>query len=198
MRVTDRLRLRQRHTPDSVRIEIIQELDADDAKLEIPWAGPHPRLRYRDLKRFPGQIARLPECRKFPPLKSLLRKINAPSSTLRSAKCEAWSTAELAEDERLDFSLPFKTGSYVDVVFDRAGRPPRLEAHLQLAGKVRTKLRTFRIQGQMEIVIRRCLFHPKKFWGYALTFFVHAYGSTPHQANNEWTRALKALADALT
>ncbi len=180
-----------------MRIEILQELDADDARLEIPWASPHPKLRYWDLKCFPHQIARLPECRKFPPLILLLRKINAPGSNLRSAKCDAWSTTELAEDERLDFKLPFKTASYVDVVFDRGGRPPRLKAHLQFARVVQAKLRTFRVQGQMEIVIRRCLFHPEELWGYALTFFVHAYGSTPGEAKKEWTRALKALAEAL-
>jgi hypothetical protein len=180
-----------------VRIEIVRELGPDDARLEIPWHSPHPKLRYWDLKRHPSYMARLPECRKFPVIKSLLKKINAPASGLRSAKCDVWCTSDLAEDERLDFNLPHKTGSYVDVVFDSAARFCRLWAHLRFAEGVQENLRSFRIAGQMEIVIRRCLFHPGKIRGYAVTFFVHAYGTTPRAAKGEWIRALDALAGAL-
>lgn len=194
-----------------MRIEIVQELDAGDNKLEIPWPRPrrkpgHPRRArqptgstpsYVDLKKHPEKTAHLPECRNFPALTALLARINARGSRLQSAKCDVWTTTELAEDERLDFNLPFKTGSYVDVVFDRAKSRKSLAAHAGLAKRVQSHLGGFRVQGQMEIILRRCLFHPKEIWGYALTFFVHAYGWTRAEAKAEWSREIEVLGETL-
>jgi hypothetical protein len=185
--------------PGPVRVEIIQELDPEDDVLEVPWSSPaDPTLRYWDLKVFPEKIAELRECREFPGLGPFLAGINSPGSALRTAKCDVWSTTGLAEDERIDFNLPFKTGSYLDVVFDRAGFRERLDAHTALAAKLQDGLSALRVQGQMEIVIRRCLFHPEDVWGYALTLFVHAYGSTQAEALAEWHRAIEAVGEVLT
>src|SRR5713226_6962044 len=97
----------------NVRCEILQELELDDPKLELPWTNPlHASLGYRDLKAVPKEIAELEECRKYPPLARLLEKINDAGSPLRSVKCDVWTSDDLAEDERLDFDLPFKMGSY--------------------------------------------------------------------------------------
>ena len=182
-----------------MRIEIVRELDLDDDQLEIPWTSPSgSALRYVDLKRFPEKIRRLPECRGYPALGALLSKVNAPGSNLRTAKCDVWKTTELAQDERLDFKLPFKTGGYVDLVFERAELRARLGAHLRFGKKLARALRRFPVQGQMEIVVRRCLFHPPEVRGYALTLFVHAYGTSRTEAKAEWGRALAALGDALS
>lgn len=188
----------ERPETNPVRIEILQELDSDAARLEFPWAGP-PRsgLRYVDLKRFPEKIGALPECRSFPLLRSLVSSVNAAESPIRTVKCDVWTTHKLAADERLDFRLPSKTASYVDVVFDRPGLRTRLDAHLRFAEKTQRALRAFRVRGQMDIVVRRCLFHPRKRWGYALTFFVHGYGATRAEATQQWGRGLSALTKAL-
>ena len=179
-----------------MRVEILQELEPEDDKLEIPWACPNdPRLSYIDLKSFPEKIDQLEECRGRAPLAELLRKINAPGSGFRSAKCDAWTTTEFAEDERLDFKLPFKIGSYVDLVFERPELNSQLEHHLQLAEKIRQILGRWRVQAQAEIAVRHCLFRPEKRWGYYLTVFAHAYGSTIKEAEEEWSRALCALGD---
>jgi hypothetical protein len=182
-----------------MRIEITQELDAADPSLEIPWAGScRSRLNYVDLKRHPEWIVKLPESRRFPPLSAFLRRVNSPGSRLRTAKCDAWTTRKLAQDERLDFNLPCKAGSYVDVVFDGPRCHTRLDAHRKFAERVSRALASFRVRGQMDIVVRRCLFHPREEWGYALTFFVHGYGATRTEAIRAWSSALSSLGNALT
>jgi hypothetical protein len=181
-----------------VRIEITRELDADCDALEVPWDSPSdPSLRYWDLKLHPEKIAGLPECRNFPAMADCLAKFNAPSSPLRSAKCDVWCTTDLAEDERLDFNLPFKTGSYLDVVFDDLERRKSVDAHARLAEEFQRRLSALRVQAQMEIVLRRCLFHPQETWGYALTLFLHAYSSTQAEATAEWSRSIAAVGMAL-
>jgi hypothetical protein len=180
-------------------VEIIQELEPDDPSLEIPWASPHnARLRFIDLEKFPKKLEHLEECRKYPPLASLLRQVNTAGSALRTAKCDVWSTTKLAEDERLDFDMRYKIGSYVDLVFDCHRLNAHLESQLRLGKKLEKLLSRCRIQAQIEIAVRRCLFHPKERWGYYLTIFVHAYGATRTQAKNEWSRAVDSLGDALS
>jgi hypothetical protein len=181
-----------------VRVEIVKELDPGDDTLEIPWASPTQLdWRYIDLKTHPEEIARLQECRNYPALADFLRKLNSASCPFRTAKCDVWSTAELAEDERLDFKLPFKVGSYVDLLFDHPHLNSQLEPHLQLGERLGKPLGDLRLQAQMEICLRRCLFHSEERWGYYLTIFVHAYSATPQEAEEEWNLALDALGEAL-
>ena len=180
-----------------MRVEIVRELDPDDDKLEIPWANPEdPELRYVDLKAHPQAIATLEECRRHSPLAAMLRAINTPRSVLRSAKCDVWTTSDLTDDERLDFDLPQKVGSYVDVVFDRPEFNSDPELQVELGEKLGSALRDARVQAQMEICLRRCLFHPEERWGYYLTIFVHAYGQTQVEAEREWARAMTAVREA--
>ena len=181
-----------------MRVEVIRELDAGDATLEIPWASAtQPRLRYVDLKNFPKQIGRLEECRRSASLAALLRAIHSPGSPWRSAKCDLWTTTRLAPDERLDFRLPFKAGGYVDLLFDRVRLNSRLEPHLRLGRRIEKAMRPWRLPAQMEIAVRRCLFHPSERWGFYLTIFVHAYGTSRREARQQWNRAIEALRGAL-
>ena len=182
-----------------VRTELIEELDAGDATLEIPWASStEPRLRYIDLKTFPEEIDRLEECRRHPSLAALLRAIHSPGSLFRTAKCDVWTTTRLSEDERIDFKLPFKAGGYVDLLFDRVRLNSRLEPQLRLGRMLEQAARPWRRQAQMEIAVRRCLFHPRERWGYYLTIFIHAYGSSRGEAKREWDRATQSLGEALS
>lgn len=180
-----------------MRIELSQELDFDDPRLEVPWTNPaNPEHGYVNLKEFPEEVGRLEECLKYPGLGRLLREINAPGSALQSAKCDAWTTHELSADERLDFNLPNKMGSYVDVVFDPPEINLELSHHLGLGERVAQILRSLRVQAQGEIVIRRCRLEGKL--GYASTIFIHAYGSTVQEAGEEWRRAMEGLGAALS
>jgi hypothetical protein len=181
-----------------MRVEIVQELDAGDDTLEVPWASPvQPGLRYLDLKAHPEETERLEECRKYPPLADFLRRVNSVTSPFRSAKCDVWTTTDLAEDERVDFKLPVKVGSYVDLLFDRPDLNSKLEPHVQLGAKLSEVLGPLRVQAQMEIYVRRCLFHPEERWGYYVTVFTHAYGASSREAEEEWNRAVDALGNTL-
>ena len=181
-----------------VRAETLRELEVDDPKLEIPWANPRDRrIRYVDLNQFPEKIDELAECRRYPALAGLLRKAHSKGCALRTAKCGVWMTTKLAEDERLDFPVPFKVGSYVDLVFHSSRLNSRLEPHLRLGKEIECFLRSCRVQAQAEVAVRRCLFHPKERWGYYVTVFVYAYGATRAEANKEWSRAINRLGDGL-
>ncbi len=181
-----------------MRCEILQELEPDDPKLELPWTNPlPPNPGYRDLKAVPQEIAGLEECRKYPPLARLLEKINAAGSSLRSVKCDAWTSDDLAEDERLDFDLPFKMGSYVDAVFDPPEHNFELVHHLRFGEEVGRLLQSIRLEAACEIVVRPCLFQALGKWGCASTIFLHAYGATPAAARDEWARAVEALGEVL-
>lgn len=126
----------------------------------------------------------------------LLRTLNRPGSKFHTAKCDVWTTRRLADDERLDFRLPCKAGAYLDLFFERPAFRRLLKPHLQLAERLVQRLKPFRARAQMEIVVRRCLFHPRDYWGYALTLFLHTYGETGREAKREQARALEVLASA--
>ena len=181
-----------------MRVDTSQELDSGDATLEIPWEDPSgPEVCYVDLKVHPEAIDRLAECRRHPSLAELLRHINAPESIFRTAKCDVWETTELAEDERLDFGSAYKVGSYVDLLFDKEEMKSDLHAHRQLAERVQEAVKGLRVQAQLELVVRRCLFHPEERWGYYLTIFAHAYGAVPAEAQGQWKLAMAGLGDVL-
>jgi hypothetical protein len=181
-----------------MRVEINSEVESGDPALEIPWASPRKRrLKYVDLNKHPEKIASLPECRNHPPLAQLLHRINSSGSAFRTAKCDVWVTAKLEEDEELDFQLPVKVGSYVDLVFERRDYRSHLEPHLRFAKKLEKSLAACRLPAQMDIVVRQCLFRENRKWGYSLTLFVHAYGATRSQAKEAWGCALDNLGNAL-
>jgi len=181
-----------------VRVEVVRELDPCDDILELPWAAsdnsaPH----YVDLKRFPDRVDELTECRRHPALRELLRLLNRPETALRTVKCDVWKTTKLAEDERADFNLAFKVGAYLDAVLEDPALRAQLIPHVRWAGKIARSLAPARLQAQSEIVVRPCLFHSEEKWGYALTVFVHGYGSSWDEAETEWGGALLHLGKAL-
>jgi hypothetical protein len=136
-----------------MRVEVLKDIHPGDDALEIPWASPeNPHLRYVGLKAHPALITPLDECRRFPPPADFLRKVNSVESSFRTAKCDVWATTELAEDARLDFRLPFKTGGYVDLLFDRSEFNSALKYHLQLGEKLRQASATFRASAQIKVL----------------------------------------------
>ena len=182
-----------------MRIDCFCELEAGDPQLEIPWASPrNSRGRFVDLGDDPEKIDDLQECRRYPALALLLRRVNRKGGALRTAKCDVWVTTKLAEDERLDFPAPIKVGSYVDVFFSSSRLKLRLPPHLRLGKELEHSLRTCRVQAQAELAVRRCLYHPRERWGFYVTLFVHAYGSTRAEAKLEWSRAVECVGNALS
>ncbi len=181
-----------------VRVELIQELDPGDPTLEIPWTSDvKMEARYVDLKRFPRKIQTIRECRRHPALADLLRIANAAGGPFRTAKCDVWTTRRLAEDERVDFPLGFKVGSYVDLVFESPLLYLRVEPYMELSQRLECLLRTCRAQAAVELALRMCLFHPEHIWGYYFTIYVHAYGANRKEAKEEWQRAIDHLKESL-
>ncbi len=181
-----------------LRVDLHQEIEPGDATLEIPWSDPvNPHRSYLDLKAQPELGELVEECRDHPALADFLRQVNSSRSPFRTAKCDVWATTELAEDERRDFDLPQKVGSYVDLLFDSAPSSSRLETQLELGAYLERRLAGLRVQAQLDICVRRCLFHPEERWGYYLTLFTHAYGTSREEAAREWARALAAQGQAL-
>jgi hypothetical protein len=189
---------REKEVQQRVRVEVVRELDPCDHILELPWAASDNSAPiYVDLKRFPGRVDELKECRRHPALRELLRLLNRPRTALRTVKCNVWKTSKLAEDERADFNLAFKVGAYLDVVLEDPTLRAQLTPHVRWAAKIARSLAPARLRAQIEIVVRTCLFHSEKEWGYALTVFVHGYGSSWDEAESEWGGALLPLGKAL-
>jgi hypothetical protein len=181
-----------------MRVDIRQEIEPGDPVLEIPWADPErPASRYIDVKRHPEGAFELEECRRFPALGQFLYQVNSPVSSFRTAKCDVWATSELELDERLEFAMPCKVGSYVDLMFERADLSSRTETYDRLAQGLAQRLKDQLPQAQLEVVIRRCLFRLEDRWGYYATLFLHAYGNTPQDAEAHWNTAIETLAKTI-
>ncbi|MFB3923747.1 MAG: hypothetical protein ACE145_18640 [Terriglobia bacterium] len=181
-----------------MRVDLHQEIDRGDETLEIPWFDPdNPQRRYLDLKAQHGLAAEIEECHERPALANFLRQINSSSSAFRTAKCDVWETTDLTEDERRDFGLPYKVGSYVDLLFDSTASASRVEAHLELGAHLERQLAALRVPAELEIALRRCHFVDGDRWVYYLTLFLHGYGSSHEGALAGWGRALEALGSAL-
>ncbi|MGA9503660.1 MAG: hypothetical protein WBV31_04425, partial [Terriglobales bacterium] len=95
------------------------ELGREDPVLDFPWKDPAGRLAYVDLERHPELMGQIAEAEKFPELGNFLRKLNSTRSIVETAKCDAWETAEINEEDEI-YDASCKFASYVDVVFSDA------------------------------------------------------------------------------
>src|SRR5271165_7053251 len=118
------------------------ELGSDDPVLDFPWKDPSGKFAYHDLKRHPELMASIEEAAKFPELGEFLELLNSESSMVETAKCDAWLTTELSEEERI-YEASCKFTSYVDVVFSALAHDPHLSSldqsllvHEQFAGNL--------------------------------------------------------------
>ena len=188
------------------------ELGRDDETLEMPWAAPDGSCRYYDLKREPQMLARIEEAVRMPELREFLLAVNAPTSVLESAKCDAWSIDEIHPEEEI-FGEPWKFGSYVDLLFTNSAARFSFENHESFLMRV-TKL----LQGGPEIpasaefLLRRCHYHEQAFVekrasppastdevrdGFYITFYLFGYGEDEAKARAQWATALRLVTNAL-
>ena len=178
------------------------ECGADNECLEIPWSSGDGLVRYADLRRQPELIDSIEEARNFPELREFLKMVNAPTSALQSAKCDAWFTTELNAEEEI-FGAPAKFGSYVDVIFADAASRSALSTHEHLARDlVRLLARAPEMPAAAEFLIRRAWFHypsagRQPIEGFYLTCYVFGYGSDEEQSRKLWDIALKLFANAM-
>ena len=134
------------------------ELGRDDAALELPWSSADSAVRYYDLKNHPELLQRIPEAAACPELGAFLGRINAAGFPLATAKCDTWSSGEVAPEEAIYGDRKFV--SYIDLVFEDEVARGSFEKHEAFARELCRLLgHAPEIPAAVELVIRRCYYH---------------------------------------
>ncbi|HEY5027589.1 MAG TPA: hypothetical protein VIK39_04210 [Candidatus Angelobacter sp.] len=134
------------------------ELGREDPALELPWSSPDKHVRYYDLKHHPELVQQIPEAVAHPELGSFLSRINAAGFPLATAKCDAWSSREVAPEEEIFGDRKFV--SYIDLVFVNEADRCSFEKHESFAKELcRLLVRAPEIPAAVELVIRHCYYH---------------------------------------
>jgi hypothetical protein len=192
------------------------ELGREDPALELPWsitattaatpattsATNSTAAGYFDLKRHPELVSQIPEAADSPELSAFLTRINAAAFPLQTAKCDTWFSREISPEEEI-FGGGGKFVSYVDLVF--AAADPRLdfEKHEALAKNLcRLLHRAPEMKAAIELVIRRCYYHPdanpdESAAGFCITAYVSGFGDDEPEARRPWGIAITLLQHAL-
>jgi len=178
------------------------ELGSGDPALELPWRAEDGSVRYFNLKLHPDLVLNIPEARKHPELSAFLTRINAADFPLETAKCDAWSSRELATEEEV-FGAACKFVCYVDLLFSADDSRFSLEKHEALVEDLCNLLkRAPEMAASAEFVIRHCHFHNSDNHadsriGFCITAYVTGFGDSDEEAVKRWTIALKLLQNAL-
>jgi len=184
-----------------VQADSTVELDAQSDRLEVPWSAADGKVRYYDLRRQPELLLNIEEARRHRELGEFLAAVNSQASILETAKCDAWASNEISEEERI-YGTPWKFGSYVDLIFGEDGPRVSLERHQELADDASRLLRRApEIPAAAEFVIRRCFYHrppgPGPREGFYVTFYLYGYGDDRQDAQRRWGIALKVVENLL-
>jgi hypothetical protein len=197
------------------------ELGRDAPALEIPWRSDDPHIRYFDLKIHPELVLQIPEAVAYPELATFLSRINAPLFSLATAKCDAWSSSEVAPEEEIFGDRKFV--SYIDLVFVDQEDRCSFEKHEAFARELcRLLSHAPEIAATVELVIRHCYYHQEQFrmqqsaengvpperkpgtegsidsvTGFYITAYVTGLGDHDHDPVRRWAIALDLLQNAL-
>jgi len=182
------------------------ELEADDARLEIPWqAG---ELRYFDLKRNPELLLELPESQN-PEMAEFLAAMNSPLSMLETAKCDTWLSDRIEQHEAI-YDASWKFGCYVDLIFADPKARSAFAGHENFAKRSAALLRRAPdLPAAAEFIVRRCHYaagaagaqappgNSDAIDGFYLTFYLFGYGDSEDSARRRWGIALKVVENGL-
>jgi hypothetical protein len=136
------------------------ELDRDAPALEIPWRSDDPNVRYYDLKSHPELVQQIPEVVAHPEMGAFLSRMNATEFPLATAKCDLWSSSEVAPEEEIFGDRKFV--SYIDLVFVDQGDRCSFEKHEAFARALcRLLSNAPEIAATVELVIRHCYYHQR-------------------------------------
>jgi hypothetical protein len=134
------------------------ELGGDAPALEIPWRSDDPRVRYYDLKIHPELVLQIPEAVAYPELGSFLSRINATGFPMATAKCDVWSSSEIASEEKIFGDRTFV--SYVDLIFVNEKDRCSFEKNEEFAKELCRLLgHAPEIAATVELIIRHCYYH---------------------------------------
>ena len=133
------------------------ELGGDAPALEIPWRSNDPSVRYYDLKSHPELVQKSLK-HGLPRTSSFLSRINAAEFPLATAKCDVWSSSEVAPEEEIFGDRKFV--SYVDLIFVDQSDRYSFEKHEAFVKELCRLLgHAPEIAATVELVIRHCYYH---------------------------------------
>jgi hypothetical protein len=174
------------------------ECSADDPVVVVPWKDPDGPAHFIDLRADPYELYAIPEAEDHPQLQQALRALNAPRSTVFTAKCDTWA---LAQDELqpLCLNLDLTEGlahsgfaSYIDLLWrDRTIFASSHRQQQMLDRLVRLAASLPRPHCALELIMRPALIDfgdPQE--GYAVSLYIKATGSDPTHAGEEWGSGL--------
>jgi hypothetical protein len=195
------------------------ELGRDAPALEIPWHSNDPQVRYYDLKSHPELVQQIPEAQAYPELASFLGRINAAGFPLATAKCDVWSSREVAPEEEIFGDRKFV--SYIDLVFVDQEDRCSFEKHEVLVRELcRLLSHAPEIPATVELVIRHCYYHREEFvseetnepsgpqssaslaaiasvTGFCITAYTTGFGDHDHDPVRRWAIGLHLLQNAI-
>jgi hypothetical protein len=175
-------------------------LAAGDPVITVPWASSGDSIRqcrFIDLRQGPHRIEEIDEARSKPPLRSALLLLNAATSPLWTAKCDAWTSSVEEGAEPFDAyemaaepgDTAFGAGSYIDLLARDVSFLASFERQERWIRAVTTALRaTPASAARAELVLRRA--EVEGVSGFAVTWFVEGCGSTAQGAGQRWSGAL--------
>ena len=175
------------------------ELGAADETLEMPWAAEEGGPRYYDVKRHPELLVKVAEAQSSQEMRQFLCAVNAPASTLETAKCDLWSSTEINAEEEI-VGATHKFGSFVDLLFSDASSRFSFAQHEQLAKMLTGLLKQIpEIPAAAEFLIRRCYYRDEKGIrdGFYITFYLFGYGDDEDQSRQHWAMGLKLAENAI-
>jgi hypothetical protein len=176
------------------------ELAGGDPVITVPWAASSDDIRqcrFVDLRQGTHLIDEIEEARSKPPLRSALLLLNAATSPLWTAKCDAWTSSVDEGAEPFDpyemgaesGDTAFGDGSYVDLLARDVSFLASFERQERWIRSVTEVLRSIPASAaRVELVLRRAEVEGAS--GFAVTWFVEGCGSTAQGAGQRWARAL--------
>jgi hypothetical protein len=183
-------------------------LAVGDPVITVPWAAfgdDIRKCRFVDLRLGAHPIDEIEEARSKPPLRSALLLLNAATSPLWTAKCDAWTSSVDEGAEPFDAyemaaesgDTAFGAGSYVDLLAQDVSFLSGFERQERWIRAVTEVLRsTPASAARVELVLRRA--EVEGAWGFGVTWFVEGCGSTAQRAEQRWAKALDLALGVVT
>ena len=167
----------------------------------------HPGSHFVDLRDQPYELESLPEAERFPALRNALRSLNSARSPVFTAKCDSWPVTDPDHLARLhaelgvgpEFGMDLDPdlaraahSSYIDLLWRDRSLFASRHQHEHLADRLTRRAQPLDLPfALLECTIRPALLDftsPQE--GFALTLYVHAFGTDPEHAEANWSRAL--------
>ncbi len=175
------------------------ELGADDPTLSVPWISPEGLSAiwiFASSRTCCSTSKRRFATRNW---ENFSTTSTASDPDLQSAKCDAWFTTELNEEEQI-YGVGAKFGSYVDLFFAAPEERSQFADHEEFARQLTVLLRRApELPSAVELIIRRASFEglSDSAGGFYLTLYVFGYGDEEEEARRHWAVSLKLVENAL-